>query len=112
LTIVCGPPNSGKTTWCRQQANGRDLVWDLDVVAATLNGVYRSNRHRPVEIQKLLAEWRDTMMQYSVSDRMPNNMYIIISDIDRARELAKKYQAHQLVRMRNRIPHCVERPTP
>lgn len=38
LTIVCGPPCSGKSTWVAQQAGPRDLVIDLDVIASDISG--------------------------------------------------------------------------
>lgn len=33
VTLVCGPPGAGKTTWVRQQAQPNDIVLDLDVIA-------------------------------------------------------------------------------
>ena len=38
LTIVCGPPAGGKSTWVRNHAAPGDLVIDLDVIASTLSG--------------------------------------------------------------------------
>lgn len=38
LTIVCGPPASGKTTWVRSHAGPDDLVIDLDMIASELAG--------------------------------------------------------------------------
>lgn len=38
LTIVCGPACSGKSTWVAQHAGPRDLVIDLDVIAADISG--------------------------------------------------------------------------
>ncbi|HTN60258.1 MAG TPA: AAA family ATPase [Devosia sp.] len=38
LTIVCGPPASGKTSYVAQHAIASDLVIDLDVIAAHLSG--------------------------------------------------------------------------
>lgn len=38
LTIVCGPPASGKTTLVRERAGPEDLVLDLDAIAASLSG--------------------------------------------------------------------------
>ena len=38
LYIVCGPPASGKTTFVRERARARDLVIDLDDIAARLSG--------------------------------------------------------------------------
>ncbi|CCB64068.1 AAA family ATPase [Hyphomicrobium sp. MC1] len=38
LTIVCGPPASGKSTYVRQHAGSKDLVIDLDVIASQISG--------------------------------------------------------------------------
>lgn len=38
LTIVCGPPSSGKSAYVRERAQDRDLVIDLDVIASDISG--------------------------------------------------------------------------
>lgn len=38
LTIVCGPPASGKSTYVAQHKGERDLVIDLDVIASEISG--------------------------------------------------------------------------
>ncbi|MGH6977841.1 MAG: HNH endonuclease [Brevundimonas sp.] len=38
LTIVCGPPASGKSTLVRERAQPSDLVLDIDAIAAELSG--------------------------------------------------------------------------
>jgi 5-methylcytosine-specific restriction endonuclease McrA/predicted kinase len=38
VTIVCGPPGSGKTTYVRQNAGKKDLVIDVDEIAAEITG--------------------------------------------------------------------------
>jgi len=38
LTIVCGPPASGKTTYCKSRAAPRDVVIDLDEIKSQLAG--------------------------------------------------------------------------
>lgn len=38
LTIVCGPPASGKNHYVRQHAGSADLVIDLDLIVADLSG--------------------------------------------------------------------------
>lgn len=38
VTIVCGPPGAGKTTYCKQLAGKHDLIIDVDEIAAKLTG--------------------------------------------------------------------------
>lgn len=38
LTIVCGAPGSGKSTWAREQAGHDDIIIDLDEIKARLAG--------------------------------------------------------------------------
>jgi 5-methylcytosine-specific restriction endonuclease McrA len=44
LTIVCGPPASGKSYYVRQHAGSTDLVIDLDMIVADLSGQPVSHR--------------------------------------------------------------------
>lgn len=41
LTIVCGPPCAGKTTYVRERARAVDTVIDLDEIAVRLEPAYR-----------------------------------------------------------------------
>lgn len=38
VTLVCGPPAAGKSFWVMERAGPRDLVVDLDMIAARLAG--------------------------------------------------------------------------
>lgn len=46
VTVVCGPPCSGKSTWVREQMQRGDLVVDYDDIAQRL-GSPRSHNHHP-----------------------------------------------------------------
>jgi hypothetical protein len=62
LTIVCGPPCSGKTTYIREHAKPDDIVIDLDTIMMTLdpnyrhwtNGLYDSLLFRAVRVRNAL----------------------------------------------------------
>jgi hypothetical protein len=34
--VICGPPNTGKTTYSKRLARPQDLVWDWDAVVAAM----------------------------------------------------------------------------
>jgi 5-methylcytosine-specific restriction endonuclease McrA len=38
LTIICGPPAAGKSTYAKQHAGPRDIIIDLDVIASEISG--------------------------------------------------------------------------
>ncbi len=46
LTIVFGPPGSGKSTWVREQATEHDVVLDLDEMISNTSGkpIYKGNK--------------------------------------------------------------------
>lgn len=46
LTIVFGPPGSGKSTWVREQATEHDVVLDLDEMISNASGkpLYKGNK--------------------------------------------------------------------
>ncbi|MCJ2010442.1 ATP-binding protein [Methylobacterium sp. J-092] len=39
LTIVCGPPGSGKSTYIRERIEPRDILIDLDAIMSGLSGL-------------------------------------------------------------------------
>ncbi len=39
VTVVCGPPGSGKTTYVRERAKWGDLIVDLDTIWSALTGL-------------------------------------------------------------------------
>lgn len=41
LTIICGPPASGKTTYAKERAKAGDLVIDLDAILASIQPGFR-----------------------------------------------------------------------
>jgi 5-methylcytosine-specific restriction protein A len=47
LTLVCGPPGSGKTTYCQLHAGPEDNVIDLDAIRSELSGApfFKASSH-------------------------------------------------------------------
>lgn len=59
VTLVCGPPCSGKTTYVRERAEPGDLVVDWDVLAQALGSPHP--HHHPPALVPFIAEARDAV---------------------------------------------------
>jgi 5-methylcytosine-specific restriction endonuclease McrA len=60
ITLVCGPPCSGKTTWVHEHAEPGDLVLDWDALAQAL-GSPHPWQHPPA-LRPFIAEARDAAL--------------------------------------------------
>ncbi|MCM2390183.1 AAA family ATPase [Streptomyces albipurpureus] len=60
VTLVCGPPCSGKTTYVRERAAAGDLVVDWDALAQALGSPHP--HHHPSALTPFVAEARDAVI--------------------------------------------------
>lgn len=75
LTIVCGPPASGKSAWVAARRAPEDIVIDLDDIHARLSG--RDNRNRtPSEVALAMAERNRMLSDLSVHRRKARAWFI------------------------------------
>ncbi|MFH0902330.1 MAG: AAA family ATPase [Pseudomonadota bacterium] len=61
VTVVCGPPASGKTTYVRKWAQAGDLIVDVDTLYEALSGLPMYDR--PKELLSFVCEARDAVIQ-------------------------------------------------
>jgi len=61
ITIVCGPPGSGKTTYVQQHCRPGDLVLDLDTIWQALTGM--DLYQKPDSIAPFVYEARDAILR-------------------------------------------------
>ena len=87
VTVVTGPPGSGKTTHVREHRGDRDLVWDMDEVSADLG--FR-NYPRPTDVHRILLLMFSAVMGAMTHDLVKRPAWIIITDDDHARRLAQQ----------------------
>ncbi len=60
VTLVCGPPGSGKTSYVRQRMQRGDLVIDMDALFSALSG--RERYDKPKELLAFAASARDAVL--------------------------------------------------
>jgi broad-specificity NMP kinase len=91
LTFVCGPPGSGKTTYCQAHAEPLDLIWDLDAIAGAMNPHYELNANRTISMSCMFVEWRDILLKYVQAARITNNLWCIITSAETAQMYSRTY---------------------
>lgn len=84
VTIICGPPASGKTTYASAAATGGDKVIDLDAIKVRIGG--NPYDRRETIIRKALA-YRDMMIR-SLADDTAGKAWLIITAPTKAERAA------------------------
>ncbi|MBS3962439.1 MAG: AAA family ATPase [Sandarakinorhabdus sp.] len=76
LTIICGPPGSGKTTLARERAKPLDIVIDLDDILVKLSGEPRYAVSKRWLAQAL--ELRNNLLQALATERAAGHAFFIV----------------------------------
>lgn len=77
VTLVVGPPGSGKTTWCAQQQPPFDSVIDLDVLIAECAGLPLYERRSVADLELGLLE-RNRRLTHLASMRPEHRAAVIV----------------------------------
>lgn len=106
VRIVTGPPGAGKTTFIRERRSPGDLVYDWDALAATLYDVapWGSTRDQVETLKRI----RAAVLNSAAEGWVPGTAWVIVSDYQRARELAADLNARLDV-LATDIDRCLER---
>ena len=108
LSLVCGPPGAGKSTWVRAQAGPDDEVIDLDAICAEVSGTAR--RGWPLDIKRRAMQRRNAMLRGLAESDAPRAWFIVTGGQGRARERwAKALGAGQIVLVVAQREECVRR---
>lgn len=86
VTVVCGPPCAGKTTWVREHAQPGDLIVDYDDIARRL-GSRRDHGHHPSFHKPIEATIARAIA--GIRRGRHERAWIIRSGVERARLLAR-----------------------
>jgi predicted ABC-type ATPase len=63
LTVVCGEPGSGKTTFCNSNKSPAAMLIDLDAIAAALNPNWKHYSNRSDQLAAILQQVRGVLVR-------------------------------------------------
>ncbi len=79
LTVVIGPPASGKSTWVKSQARPNDIVIDFDVMADALTGPSAPRHDHTPAVWAVTRAARRAAIKAAVGYADQTDVYIIHS---------------------------------
>lgn len=95
VTIVCGPPGSGKTTYVRERMRWGDLVVDLDAIFVAISGL--GWYEKPECLLPFAAEARDALLARLGQPSEVRHAWVIMSGARRADRQRLRSQLHGTV---------------
>lgn len=81
VTLVCGPPGSGKTSYVREHARRGDLILDLDAIFMAISGLPWYDK--PEELLPFAAEARDAILRRLERPSNVRRAWVIMSGAKR-----------------------------
>jgi len=89
VTLVCGPPGSGKSRYVRERAQHGDLIWDHDLVTNALSGNKLEKYDKPAALlQFVMAARAGVLKQLESSPGNVRHAWIILTEPNAARRKA------------------------
>jgi len=79
LTVVIGPPASGKSTWVLEHAKPGDIVVDFDRLAVALTGVGGDPHDHPAAVTSVAKAVRTAAIDAALKHRHTTDVYLIHS---------------------------------
>lgn len=97
VTLVCGPPGSGKTTYVKERMQPGDLVVDMDAIYSALSGLPWYNK--PPELLPFVAAARDAVIERLQRPSNVRHAWVIATAPKKAEreELRRKLQAEVII---------------
>lgn len=111
LSIVCGPPCSGKTTYVAERASDHDIIIDLDTIQMTLNPEYRHWTKRELDSSLLYRAIRvRNELLGSLSRRTHGRAWFIVSAPSKAeRQWWQEHLGGEVVLLHPGVDECKRR---
>lgn len=108
LTIVCGPPGSGKSTYVRENAGPRDVIICLDTISQAITGL--AEHHTPRWAVGKALDKRNAMLRALARDTKHERAWFIVSapKPSERRKWASRLGG-QLVVMDTPLRECIRR---
>ena len=111
LTIVCGPPASGKSTYAKGNAKPDDLILDLDEIASALSGEPLHAWDRSQWLSPAIRYRNDLLGKLSRQDAPWPAAWLIVSEprAENRQWWADKMQPRRIVVLETPPAICMER---
>ena len=110
ITIVCGPPSSGKSAYVFKQARPGDLIVDLDLIWQALSGMPRNER--PMELFPFVLAVRDELYRQLEKPNEIERAWIIAGlPTAKEREHLSKRLGGKIVLLKVQAEECMKRIT-
>lgn len=110
VTIVCGPPGSGKTTYVEKHKSWGDLVIDVDALFVALSGGLGWYEH-PVALLPFVMEARDAVIARLARTHEVSKAWILTAegDMNKVRALAKRIGGAEILPIEVGAAECLRR---
>lgn len=79
LTVVIGPPASGKSTWVREHAKQGDIVIDFDLLALAMAGPDADPHDHPPPLMAVTRAARTAAIEAAIKQSYKVDVYLIHS---------------------------------
>jgi len=108
VTIVCGPPGSGKTTFAREQAGWGDLIVDVDALYVALGSL--DWYEKPAGLLPFVLEARDAVIRRLARKSKVRRAWIITGESDYSKlQAMKRRLGAEMVLLDVSANECVRR---
>jgi 5-methylcytosine-specific restriction protein A len=108
LTLVCGPPASGKSTYVKERAAARDVVIDLDELVAEQSGlpIYTGKAEH---IRAAIATRNDMLRELATLPPQSRAWFVISAPLKRRAWWTRMLEPAQVVLLSVPMDECLRR---